>query len=30
MPLAGFDLSLSKDCGGKPVVGVDEAGRGPL
>ncbi|KAF0125171.1 MAG: ribonuclease HII [Elusimicrobia bacterium] len=30
MPLAGFDLSLSQDCGGKPVVGVDEAGRGPL
>ncbi|MDT8286570.1 MAG: ribonuclease HII [Elusimicrobiales bacterium] len=30
MPLAGFDLSLSRTCGGKPVVGVDEAGRGPL
>lgn len=30
MPLAGFDLSLSQACDGKPVVGVDEAGRGPL
>ncbi len=30
MPLAGFDLSLSQACGGKPVIGVDEAGRGPL
>ncbi|MDQ7773120.1 MAG: ribonuclease HII [Elusimicrobiales bacterium] len=30
MPLAGFDLSLSRACCGKPVIGVDEAGRGPL